>query len=275
MDVANCQADGRGGITLTAMTQRGRRHTPLDRDRVPASACTPEHRHQILRRVPFFQDLDDTAIAAINARFRAFAYDADEAIYRSGQSASELHVVADGHVRLVRYAQDGRKVVLDVLALGEFFGGLSLLGDTEYTDIAEAQTDCCVLGIRAAEFRDTLHQFPSVALHVLDYTSERLRAAHETIEGLSAHSVEERIAALLLRLGDKLGEESPEGRLIQMPLSRRDIASMTGTTPETASRILSDFREADLIDSGRQWIALRDVERLMDVAHGRARISSD
>lgn len=246
------------------MTER--RHSPIDRERVPASACTTDHRRQILRNVPFFQDLSGDAVAAINERFRAFAYEADETIYHSGQPASELHVVADGHVRLVRYAQDGHKVMLDVLAPGEIFGGLSMLGDTAYADTAEAQTDCCVLGINAADFRDTLQQHPTVALRVLDHTSERLRAAHEAIEGLSAHSVQIRIASLLIHLGDKLGEESPEGRLIQMPLSRRDIASMTGTTPETASRILSDFREADLIDSGRQWIALRDVERLRAIA---------
>ena len=252
------------------MTERERRHTPLDRDRVPASECTPEHRHEILKQVPFFQDQTDEAIAAINERFRAFAYDADEAIYHAGQRASELHVVADGHVRLVRYAPDGHKVVLAILAPGEIFGGLSLLGDTEYADTAEAQTDCCVLGIGASDFRDALQHHPDVALRVLDYTSERLRSAHEAIEGLSAHSVEERIATLLLRLGDKLGESSPEGLLIQMPLSRRDIAAMTGTTPETASRILSDFRSAGLIDSGRQWIALRDVDRLEAIAEGES-----
>ncbi len=243
-----------------------RRHTPLDRDRVPPSACTTEHRREILRQVPFFQDLREDTIAAINQLFRAFAYEADEAIYHAQQRASELHVVADGHVRLVRYAQAGHKVVLDVLAPGEIFGGLSMLGDTVYADTAEAQTDCCALAIGASDFRDALRHHPNVALRVLDYTSERLRSAHEAIEGLSAHPVEERIATLLLRLGEKLGESSQEGLLIQMPLARRDVAAMTGTTPETASRVLSEFREAELIDSGRQWIALRDVERLRTIA---------
>lgn len=257
------------------MTQRERRHTPLDRDRVPPSACTTDHRRRILRNVPFFQDLSNDAVAAINERFRAFAYEADETIYQSGERASELHVVADGHVRLVRYAQDGHKVMLDVLAPGEIFGGLSMLGDSAYAEAAEAQTDCCALGISAAEFRDTLQQHPAVAMRVLDHTSERLRTAHEAIEGLSAHSVQIRIASLLIQLGDKLGESSPEGLLIQIPLSRRDVASMTGTTPETASRILSDFREAGLIESGRQWIALRDVARMTELARGSAQSTSD
>jgi len=92
---------------------------------------------------------------------------------------------------------------------------------------------------------------------------------------LSVHSVGERIASLLLQLGEKLGVSSPEGLLIQMPLSRRDIAAMTGTTPETASRILSDLREADLIDSGRQWIALRAVEGLRAIAEGPSPAATD
>lgn len=252
------------------MAQQERRHAPIDRERVPASACTPEHRRKILRNVPFFRDLSDDAVAAINERFRAFAYEADEAIYDADEPAGELFVVADGNVRLVRYAQDGQKVVLDVLAPGEPFGGLALLGNTVYADTAEAQTDCCVLAIGATDFRDALRQHPNVALRVLDDTAERLRSAHATIEGLSAHSVQERVAALLLQLGEKLGESSPEGLLIQMPLSRRDIAAMTGTAPETASRILSEFRSTDLIDSGRQWIALRDLDRLTAIAEGES-----
>ncbi|MFB6286389.1 MAG: Crp/Fnr family transcriptional regulator [Candidatus Bipolaricaulia bacterium] len=248
------------------MTER--RHAPIDRERVPPSECTTERRRKVLRNVPFFQDLSDDTVAAINERFRAFAYEADETIYHSGRPASELHVVADGHVRLVRYAQGGQRVVLDVLASGELFGGLALLGNSVYSDTAEAKTDCCVLGIEAKDFRNVLRQHPNVALRVLDHTSKRLRSAHETIEGLSAHSVGERIAALLLQLGEKLGESTTENTLIQMPLSRRDIAAMVGTTPETASRILSEFRSADLIDSGRQWIALRDAERLGAIAEG-------
>lgn len=66
----------------------------------------------------------------------------------------------------------------------------------------------------------------------------------------------------MLKLAEKLGEPRPEGLLIQMPLSRPELAEMTGTTVETASRVMSQFQKEGLIRTGRQWVALADKLRL-------------
>lgn len=85
---------------------------------------------------------------------------------------------------------------------------------------------------------------------------------HELIEQLSAHPAEQRIASTLLALAGKLGEKRGNAVLIQMPLSRQDLAEMTGVTPETASRVLTQFRRSGLISSGRRWVAILDPVRL-------------
>ena len=71
---------------------------------------------------------------------------------------------------------------------------------------------------------------------------------------------------MLLKLAEKLGEVSNEVVLIQMPLSRVDLAQMTGTTTETASRIVSQFQKEGLVRTGRQWIAITDMTRLEKIA---------
>ncbi len=239
-----------------------RRQTPLEIEPVQPEACTLDMRLQVLHQVPFFADLSHAEVEEINRSFTAHGYQADETVYFAGDTAHRLYVVATGKVKLLRHTLAGQDVLLEILAPGEFFGSLTVLGDEHYAETAQAQTGCCVLGIAGDDFQSILQCFPAVALRVLTLTAERLKAAHETIRQLSAHSVEQRIAAVLLKLAEKVGEEGEEGLLIQMPLSRQDLAALTGTTVETASRTLSQFRKEGLIRSGRQWIAVTDQEGL-------------
>jgi CRP/FNR family transcriptional regulator len=91
---------------------------------------------------------------------------------------------------------------------------------------------------------------------------------HDLVEQLSAYPAEQRIAAALLTLADKMGETRGSSVLIQAPLSRQDLAEMTGTTPETASRIMAQFRHSGLVRTGRRWVAILDASRLTAEARG-------
>lgn len=168
--------------------------------------------------------------------------------------------------KLLRHSLSGQDVLLEILKPGDFFGSLTVLADDIYPDTAQAQTDVCILSISTKEFRAMMNQYPSVALAVLDITAKRLQEAQETVRRLSVQPVEQRIAAALLQLASKLGEVTAEGILIQMPISRDDLAQMTGTTTETASRIVSQFQKEGLVNSGRQWIAITDQSRLEAIA---------
>ena len=97
---------------------------------------------------------------------------------------------------------------------------------------------------------------------MLEITAARLQAAHERVRQLSAFPVEHRIAFTLLTLAEKFGEHQKGRLLIQTPLSRDDLAEMTGTTTESASRTISQLQKAGLIETGRQWVAITDRARL-------------
>lgn len=245
-----------------------RRRTPLDEDTIEPHLCTLDLRRAIVGGTPFFAGLDAKTIDTISLAFHEQAITPGETIYLAGLPATRLYIVADGTVKLVRPTGTGQNVLLDLLASGEFFGTLTTLGDATYPDTAEAQTAGCVLSITAEKFEAILERYPSVALATLRIVAERLREAHEVIEHLSAHPAETRIAATLLKLAAKLGEEQDGMLLIQMPLSRQDVAEMTGTTTETASRVMSQFRRDGLIASGRRWVGILNQERLAELAKG-------
>lgn len=237
-----------------------RRHTPLATESVEASHCTLTQRLRVLTQSPFFTHVSAEEVEQISAVFRELSYRAGETAYLAGAPATRLYIVAAGKIKLVQAAPDGKNVVLGILVPGDFFGSLSSLGDEKYPDTAVAQTDSCTLTVTARDFQSILRRHPAVAISSLEIVATRLRAMHDLVEQLSAHSVEQRIASTLLKLGEQLGEQRGRGLLIQMPLSRQDLAEMTGTTPETVSRVMSQFRKAGLVRSGRRWVSILDVE---------------
>jgi CRP/FNR family transcriptional regulator, nitrogen oxide reductase regulator len=239
-----------------------RRKTPLDLHPVEPELCSIDLRLQILGRLPFFAGLKSEDITAINRLFHDQGYSTGQTIYYSGDPASHLYVVADGRVRLLRHTTAGKDVLLDLLTPGEFFGSLTVQEGEQYAETAQAQSAACVLRIARKEFRQILNKFPQVAVSVLTITALRLQEAQEWVRRLSVSPVERRIAYALLKLGNKFGQEGELGLLIQVPLSREDLAHMAGTTTETASRVVSQFQKDGLIQTGRQWAAITDLRRL-------------
>ncbi len=224
--------------------------------------CSVDLRLKILGQLPFFTGLSQDALEKINQSFHEVGFDVGEIICFEGDSAERLFVVADGRVKLVRHTMAGKDVLLDMLTTGEFFGSLASLGNNTYPETAQAQTPVCVLTISKDAFRHILDQHPSVTLKVVDIMAARLRAAHERVRQLSTSKVESRVAHVLLLLSEKFGRPSEVGMLIQVPLTREDLASMAGTTPETASRVMSQFQKDGLVDAGRQWVAILDHTQL-------------
>lgn len=242
------------------------RKAPIEIDGVEPHVCTVDLRLAILHDLPFFKDLSHDAIHEINTLFSAHSYDADQTIYLAGDPAAHLYVVATGRAKLLRHAPNGQEVVLELLVPGDFFGSLPLMGDDTHVDTARSHTASCILTISADDFQQILERHPQVSLSLLEITGARLREARALIHHLSASPVESRLAATLLKLGRKLGDQQGDRLLIQLPLSRQDLADMTGATVETVSRIMSQFRKQGLVESGRRWVALLDADGLAAIA---------
>lgn len=228
--------------------------------------CSLEYRLKIIRRLPFFRHLSPNAIIEINQLFKDCDFAAEQTIYFEGDPGKNLYLVASGKVKLTRLASSGREVLLDILQGGEYFGHFAIASQHGYSETAIAQTDCCILQISAQNFETVMNRYPEVTMKVLKAVGQRLEESQEIIKQLSVYTVEERIAATLIRVARKLGEQKQTGTLIQIPFSRQDLAAMTGTTVETVSRVMSRFSTEGLISTGRRWVVLRDIERLEQIA---------
>lgn len=247
-----------------------RRTIPLREITLPHECPRPVRMH-VLSRAPYFQGLDEAALDGVDRRVRPRTYLADEHVYRAGEPADALYVVAEGRVRVSQVTPDGVGTVTDVLVPGELFGAMGTLGEPSHRQSASALVGSCVLRIDQRDFREVLLEQPGVALRVLDDVAARLASAHADIGGQGTETVRQRVARVLLRLADKLGEDrGPQGVVLEVPLSRADLAGLARSTPESVSRVMSRWRKDGVLDSGRRWTSLLDRPFLEEVAAGRA-----
>lgn len=245
-----------------------RRTTPL------ADACDAPHhcplplRIDVLAHAPYFRHLDRDAVEAIERRMRVQAYGEGELVYRTGAPADGLFILATGKVKVLRPSLDGAEVLVDVITPGTMFGSVAALGRSTYPDTAQALTVSCALRIGADDFRTVLEEHPGVALVVVDDLAKRLEQTQLTVRRLSGGTVEQRVASTLLALADKVGEPRGDAVLLQLPLTRGDLAAMTGTTTESVSRTLSRLRRQGVVETGRRWTSVTDRAALAALAAG-------
>ena len=245
-----------------------RRAIPLEEITLPHE-CPRSVRLYVLARAPYFVGLTEAELDRIDARMRTMSFATDDLVYRAGDPADALYVVAEGRVKVSQATTDGTETVTDILVPGEVFGAMGSLGEPYHVQSASALVGTCVLRIGQDDFRQVLAEDARIGLRVLDDVAARLTRAHLDIGGQSTETVGQRIATALLRLADKLGKDrGDEGIMLEVPLSRADLAGLARSTPESVSRVMSRWKKEGVIDSGRRWTALLDVERLEDEAAG-------
>ncbi|PFG39188.1 CRP-like cAMP-binding protein [Georgenia soli] len=244
-----------------------RRRVPLRSTCAEPHHCPRPVRMKVLGQVPYFAGLDESELADIDRRMVSLSWAEGDPLYEAGAPADHLYVLAAGRVRVTQPTPTGQDVLTDILTPGDLFGALSSLGEPRYPESAEAMTTACALRIDPAAFRAVLTEHPQVALRVLDDVAGRLARARSDVGRISTGSVAQRVATTLLRLSGELGQSRADGStLLQVPLSRADLAGMTGSTPESVSRVMSRLRQDGVVESGRRWTAILDAERLREIA---------
>jgi len=226
--------------------------------------CPPAMQRRILEQIVLFQGLSGDELASIGTRMTSLAWSAGEALFSAGEPAEHVYLLAAGQAKAFRTTATGQRTSLDFFGPGDVLGGLTWAGGSGYTETALALVTTCALQIDAGAFREVMLAYPSVALGVLDVVSGRLARARSAEQDQASATVTERVASGLLRLADIFGVpgDASGTTLIQLPLTRADLAAMAGTSAESVSRAMSRLRRAGLIETGRRWTAVLDADGL-------------
>ena len=223
---------------------------------------------EYLKHADLFGGLEPPTLAAIAQAAHVRRIEAGAFLFHQGDPASVLYVLTSGRVKLVQLTPDGEQVILRVVGPGETFGAGAALGlqDASYPASAQATASCRALAWDGPTILALMERFPGLAINAMRVLAARVHEFQDRYRELATERVERRVARALLRLARQVGRKVEGGVLIDLTLTRQDIAEMTGTKRFTISRIFSDWEQQGLIESGRERVLIKQPHRLVVIA---------
>lgn len=189
-------------------------------------------------------------------------------LFYQGDPAEAVFVLTEGRAKLTQVTPDGQQVVLRVVGPWEIIAVIAMVSGRRYPVSAEAIEDLTALAWPRETITRLSERFPLIALNGVKVMTESVQDFQNRYREMVTERVERRIARAVLRLAQQLGRKTEEGVLIDIPLTRQDLAEMTGTTLYTVSRVLSQWEAQGLVESGRERIVVK-------FPHGLVRIAED
>ncbi|WP_369721479.1 Crp/Fnr family transcriptional regulator [Bradyrhizobium sp. LLZ17] len=224
----------------------------------------------LVAHLPLFAGIKPDDLKEVLREAHSARYPRHSTIFEQGADAQSFFLLLHGHVRAAKTTPTGEQIVVRYVAPGETFGLAMAIGLAQYPATATAVDDSVALIWPTAAWPRLLERFPALAANTMQAVGTRLQESHTRILEMSTQQVEQRVAHALLRLAKQSGKKLDQGIEIDFPISRQDIAQMTGTTLHTVSRILSGWESQGLVESGRQRIILRDPHGFVVLAERSA-----
>lgn len=215
--------------------------------------------HYCVSLVPIFNHLEKDQMKKVMERVRSVPFKKGEIIYHAGDESDSLYIVNHGKIKIYRLSDTGKEQMLRVLSPGDFTGELALFKESTHEAYAEALMDTKICMIKRPDLQQFLLTYPTIALKILTEFSHRLDESETQTTRFATEKVETRLALFLAECVED--EDNPE---FVLPMSKKDLASYLGTTPETISRKLTEFEEQGLIEQKpKRTIKILDLDELL------------
>lgn len=219
------------------------------------------------KKVSIFSALQDEQIREITDIVIHRNYKKGQTIFFEGDISDKLYIVNKGKIKIFRYTKEGKEQILYILSDGDFIGDLSLLKKGKLEFNAEALENTAVCTLTKEDFDKILADNPNIALKILEVVHDRVVNLESLVQRLSTKDVESRVSDVLLSLVKNFGNETNEGTLLELPLSREEIGNYSGLTRETVSRTLTSMQEEGIIELiGNKKIIIKDIEYLKNMS---------
>jgi CRP-like cAMP-binding protein len=212
----------------------------------------------LLRLHPFFSALLPTDIDKLLMRTRHRRVLAGKVLFEKNAPGDGLYGVLSGRIAFTVDSVDGKKLTLNVLESGEFFGEIALLDGKGRSAAATARDASELLFIPRKEFLSFVRGRPDMMLHIMAVVCGRLRRSTEYIADAAFLDLSRRLAKQLVVLLNGHGA-SPEAGL---HISHAELASMLGASRERVTRLLAAWGDKGILDQGRSHLVVRNPRAL-------------
>jgi CRP-like cAMP-binding protein len=221
-----------------------------------------------VRKAKLFDGLGEVEFSALLGEASSRSRSDGSFFFMQGDPADNSYVLVSGKVRLSQLNPDGQGVILGYIGPGREFGIIAAVNAAHYPVSAQAVGESVAIYWSKQTIQRLMDRNPEIQRNALQIMARQIAEFQTRIRELSTQRVENRIARTLLRLSRQSGQEIESGILIDLPLTRQDIAEMTGTTLYTVSRTLRHWEAQGVIRSRRSQVIIRSPDRLKEIAEG-------
>lgn len=225
---------------------------------------------QLLSAIDLFEHIPDAVLDEIASAATLKEFNKNAYLFHQGDAADQFCLLISGKVKLSQITEEGQQVILRYLSPGEAFAVIAVLSNIPYPVSASAVEQAVILCWGKQCMVDLMERYPRLAINSLSILANQIQEFQDRFRELATERVERRIARSLLRLAKQTGRKADHGVLIDFPLTRQDLAEMTGTTLYTVSRTLSQWERDGLVSSKREQVTLLAPHQLVVIAEEMA-----
>ncbi len=208
-----------------------------------------------LKRFNFFTCLSQSEMMEFSRNTIEKRYAKKDMIFLPGDKGDKVYLLKSGVVKLSKYSDGGKEIILAMVNPGEIFGEMALIDKSPREHVAESIMDSYVCIVEREQFMRYLQRNSEMSLHLTKIIGLKFKKLGQKVEDLVFRNVYQRLAGLLLHLLDAYGYEKNGRMYIYVKLTHYDIASLIGSTRETTTATLNDFKREGLIDfDGRRLV---------------------
>lgn len=212
-----------------------------------------------LKNSILFSALNDKQLLEISKLLINKVYPAGSTLFFQGDPGDKVFFLKRGKVKALKTNPDGEEQILDIFQRGDVFGEVVLFNVDHYPASAITMEEVEIAYLSKDKFKDYFYKNPALGWGMLQEMARKLRQSQKKIENLGLRDTRGRVATLLIDLLYKFGDHESKSML---EFNRQEMANFIGTSRETVSRTLSDFRNEDLIEINGNRIYIKDIEGL-------------
>lgn len=220
----------------------------------------------VLRRMTIFRRLSPPDRARISEVARLVTFERGDHVFAEGEPADAFLAIIEGRVKVYKSTPAGKEFILEIFGPGDPLAAVAVYENVAYPASATTLDRTTCLRIPQREFFALLEQHPALVRGLLSGLTIRLAELTRRLAELTGARVEARFARLFLKLAGQIGRRDRGGVFVPMSLSRQELADLTGTTIETAIRIMSRWQKEEVIHTEKDGFVILDQGLLEAVA---------
>ncbi len=220
----------------------------------------------VLRNISLFEGLPEKGLEEVLTAAQVVKIPADSFLFYQDDPVQRVYAVLAGRIKLIQLSADGQQVLLRLGTPGMLIAAIGMVPGGYYPVTAQAAEDTTLLSWTQQAMFDLIERYPQMAFKSMKILAGHVREFQDRYRELATERVERRLAQMILRLVDQVGKKTPDGVLLDMPLTRQDLAEMIGTTLFTVSRILTQWENLGYVETGRERIVVKSPQHLLGIS---------